>query len=339
MAKKHSLNYKTMLEKSMPVMMDCVDVEDGGEVERMWLANMEDGKWVEDYATIKRTTYDIVTEEDGAVFALIENGRMLVKAPNVKHYRIPENVYRLAANAFKECTELMALDVPYNVSEYEVGKAIKHAPNIMNIRVWNWAYDNTRSEELEKEIAEGETDEYGFVYSQDHKRLLKAATVETYWIPEGVEKIDRLAFVGCTFEELNVPYTCKLDELSEEEYPIFGSDRVQGCVLVWDRPYSQEDEIEDSLYVCKGAKITDEDGVTYSGSQKRLLWSKQTFDKTEYYVPDGVETICSNAFAHCKSFLTLSIPSSVKVIGDGLFGQEGGEIVIRKTGDATGAVE
>lgn len=113
----------------------------------MWLADMVDGKWVEDYVVVRRDTYDIVTEADGAVFALIENGqnsechpssleddrvvtdkgkangRMLVKAPNVKHYRIPEDVYRIAANAFQGCTELTDIDIPYCIDDFEIEKA------------------------------------------------------------------------------------------------------------------------------------------------------------------------------------------------------------------------
>lgn len=328
--KKNGLNYKQILERSIPVTFDCADVEDGHEVERLWLADMVDGKWVEDYMTVNRTTYNTVTDEDGAVFAVIENGLMLVKAPNVKHYRIPETVYRLADNSFRDCTELVEVDAPYLVSDYDIKRALEHSHNKIKVRSWNWAYDCKRSEQLEKEIVEGKTDEYGFVYSRDGKRLLKAATVETYWIPEGVEHIDRLAFVGCTFETLNVPYTCKIDELSAEEYPIFGSERVQGCVLPWDRPYDQEDEIDDFLYLSNDVEITDEHGVAYSDSKKRLLWSNKTFDEAEYRVPDGVETICSHAFCHCKRFLTLNVPSSIKVIGDNLFGEEGGKIIIRK---------
>ena len=159
----------------MPVTFESVDVEDGHEVEKLWLADMVDGKWVEDYVTVNRTVYDTVAEEDGAVFALIENGRMLVKAPNVKHYRIPEDVYRIADHAFLGCSELTDIDVPYGVSNYEIEKALSHSHTKMHIHAWDWAYDNTRSPELEKEIAEGWTDDYGFVYSQDRKRLLKAA--------------------------------------------------------------------------------------------------------------------------------------------------------------------
>ncbi|MBQ8706435.1 MAG: hypothetical protein IJ548_09070 [Paludibacteraceae bacterium] len=40
--KNISLNYREKLEKSMQVTFDSVDVEDGQEVERMWLAcNLE----------------------------------------------------------------------------------------------------------------------------------------------------------------------------------------------------------------------------------------------------------------------------------------------------------
>lgn len=223
----------------MPVTFDSVGIEDGHEVERIWLADMVDGKWVEDYVVVRRDAYDVVKTDDGAVFALIENGRMLVKAPNVKHYRIPEDVYRIADNAFLGCAELTDIDIPYNISDDEIERALEHSHTKMHIHAWNWSYDNTRSEQLEKEIAEGWTDEYGFVYSQDRKRLLKAAAVRFYRIPEGVVSIDRLAFVGCRFEELHVPYTCNLEELPIEECPIFGSDRVQGCINTWDRPYSE----------------------------------------------------------------------------------------------------
>ena len=324
------LNYRELLKDAMTVTFDSVDIEDGNEVERIWLADLKDGKYVEDYVTVIRTLYDTVTDEGGAVYALIEGGRMLVKAPNVSHYRIPEDVYRIAASAFCDCSELKEIDVPYTISGFELAMAMKPCKNPPKAKVWYWSYDNERSRELEMEIAEGTTDEYGFVYSRDQKRLLKAATVERYWIPEGVEQIERLAFVGCTFEELHVPYTCKIDELPKEQYPVFGNERVQGSIVVWDRPYAMEDEMEDASYTMTDKRVIDEKGVIYSANKKRLLGSRILFNETEYHVPNGVETICSHAFALSKRYLTLSVPSSIKVIGDSLFGKEGGRILIRR---------
>ena len=233
------LDYKKILEKSMSVTFDSVDFEDDHEVERMWLAGMVDGKWVEDYVVVRRDTYDTMTDEYGAVFALIANGRMLVKAPNVKHYRIPEDVYRIAANAFKDCNALEELDVPYMVDDFEIDNALKQCDHQFKVHLWNWSYNSKRSEQLEKEIAEGYVDEYGFVYSQDRKRLLKAAPkVKEYWIPEGVEKIDRLAFHHCVFEDLHLPSTCNLEALSLEEWPVFGNVRIQGCIWPCEEPCS-----------------------------------------------------------------------------------------------------
>ena len=314
----------------MSVVMDSLSMEEGHEVERMWLADMVDSKWVEDYLQVKRSAYETQTDDDGAVYAMTENGKKLVKAPNVRCYRIKENVHGLAENVFKSCSELKEVDMPYTINDYDIKKAMRNCPHKIDVKVWNWPYEQARSEDVEKEIAEGWTDEHGFVYSQDRKRLLKAADAKTYWIPEGVERIDRLAFVGCVFEELHVPYTCRIGELSEAEYPIFGNERLQGCVLPWDRPYSKEDEIDDSLYLTEDVRATDKYGVAYSDSKKRLLWTTAEFDEAEYHVPDGVGTICSMAFAMSKRFLTLSVPSSIKVIGDNLFGSEGGKIIIRK---------
>lgn len=314
----------------MPVTFDSIGMEDGKETESLWLADFVDDKWVEDFMTVSRTTYDIETDETGATYAKIENGRMLVKAPNVKRYRIPEDVYRIADHAFKDCPELEELDVPYLVDDYQIGKALKLCSRKFKVHLWNWAYNNTRSEQQEKEIAEGWTDEQGFVYTHDRKQLLKAAPrVKEYWIPEGVEKIDRLAFDHCQFEDLHIPYTCNLENLPIEECPIFGNERVQGCIWPWDKPYSKIDEIEDAVIGAEQETYTDEFGVTYSHNMKKLLWASVEFDNEEYHVPDGVKTICSHAFSACRQFVTLYIPRSVSLIGDSTFGTGGGRIVIR----------
>ena len=235
--KADSLNYREVLKDYMPVTFDSINIEDGHEVERMWLANFVGDKWVEDYVMVYRYAYDTMKEEDGAIFAKVQNGRMLVKAPDVEHYRIPEDVYRIAKNAFRDCTKLKHLDVPHLIEEEELKQAFENCNNKPQVKIWYWSYNNERSEELKKEIEEGYTDEYGFVYSKDRKRLLKAANVGKYYIPEGVESIDRLAFVHCIFEELNVPYTCDLQKVSADEVPIFGSELIQGDVIFWDKPY------------------------------------------------------------------------------------------------------
>ncbi len=80
------------------------------------------------------------------------------------------------------------------------------------------------------------------MYSKDRKQLLKAPPkFKEYWIPEGVEKIDRLAFHHCFFEDLHIPYTCKMDDWPVEEWPVFGNERIQGSIWPWEKPYSEKD--------------------------------------------------------------------------------------------------
>ena len=84
----------------------------------------------------------------------------------------------------------------------------------------------------------------------------------------------------------------------------------------------EDDEEDDDPYVI------DEYEVGYSEDRKKLLFCRFTFNETRYEVPDGVEEIEDGAFLACRHFLELSIPRSVKVIGDYIFGN-GGVIIIR----------
>ena len=158
----------------MPISMDIVGTEEGKEVERLRLSDVIDGKYVSDYIVVTRETYDLETDDEGAVFAQIENGRMLVKVPSVKQYRIPDDVYRIDDFAFKDCILLEAVDVPYLIDDFEIDKAMEHCDVQPKLRLWDWPYDCRRDEAVEKDIAEGWTDSHGCVYSQDRKRLLKA---------------------------------------------------------------------------------------------------------------------------------------------------------------------
>lgn len=70
-------------------------------------------------------------------------------------------------------------------------------------------------------------------------------------------------------------------------------------------------------------------GVLYSKDGKHLICATLEFNELDYCVPDGVEEICGMAFFGCKHFLHVSIPRSVKRIGHPVFGDTGGELVIR----------
>lgn len=280
---------------------------------------------------IDRTTYEPIAEEDESVYIVRDGIKKLVKVPNVELYSIEEGVDEVSEAAFMDCTKLVSLTVPYTVSDYELDRALEHAPNKdrMVVTVYDWPKDCRISDEMVRDIDEGYTDEQGFVYSKDRKRLLRAASkFDEYFIPEGVERIERLAFNGCRFETLHVPYTCRLDKMAAKDCPIFGSDRVAGCVTQWEKPYSKQDEITNPMCISDYEECIVKDNVRYSHNGKRLLNTTAGFDAEVFEVPEGVENICDRAFDMRLTPLTLIIPHSVKIIGKHVFGDVDGVIII-----------
>lgn len=70
--------------------------------------------------------------------------------------------------------------------------------------------------------------------------------------------------------------------------------------------------------------------VTYREGRRQIMVKEPDLIGKEYFVPDGVLTICNGAFGFCSDYLVLSLPRSIKIIGDYIFGQEGGRIEIRR---------
>lgn len=234
------MTYRELLEKHFNVSLCWRDVEDN---ECYRIEGMNNGLWTEDEVRIVRRTYEPIKEVDGSVCIVRDGVKVLLKAPaDIESYSIRENVNELYEQAFKDCTRLTRLTVPYTINDFDLDRALANAPNKdkMEVVVYDWPYDCSISDELLRDIEDGYVDDMGFVYSKDKKRLLRAAPeVKEYRIPDGVEKIERLAFIGCRFETIHVPYTCKLELLSDEEYPIFGSERVVGDVVQWNKPYNK----------------------------------------------------------------------------------------------------
>ena len=274
---------------------------------------------------IYRNLYD----EDGAIVS--NDGKILYKVPDIAHYRIKEGVEEIDKHAFKNCPHLKEVDIPYTVQWYMdepmSNDAMMYAPKGLKVNYWNWPYPENciRSDELEAEIAEGWVDEFGAVYSKDGKRLLVCADVKNYKILEGTEKVERLAFIGCNkLQCLYFPYT-----LPEENFDaILGGTDTVGAICFWDRPYVPEELDPNESWVDDEVFI-DEHDVVYTKDKKRLLYARIGLKKAYYEVPDGTLTICDQAFLFHVGYLVLSLPASIKVIGDDIFGKDGGKIVFR----------
>ncbi len=271
-------------------------------------------------------------EENGAIYKCKGMENILMQAPNIPYFRIPEEVNDIDEKAFRNCPLLEKADIPYHINDYSIDKALEQCDHYLKIEAWNWGYDDETipGEELVK-INAGVKDEHGFVYSQDGKMLLLAPnTFESYHIPEGVEHINRHAFKLCDFSHgtLHVPYTCSL----KDKEPPFGNERVTGLVVEWDRSYADRELLTDTLYFDFDDRDVDEEHqVVYSKDGTHLLNCMGYFGEKEYTVRDGVTTICDTAFIFSEDFddlFTLYIPRSVRVIGSDIFLGAYGRIIV-----------
>lgn len=158
------------------------------------------------------------------------------------------------------------------------------------------------------------------IYSPTGAYLLQLPDVPRYRIKERTLFICPGATRHCKrLRELDVPKNIvDYDE-------ILSDNRLK--VKFWETYYDgttdeEDDDSEDEPY-----KV-DDYGVNYSQDGKILKGCRLSFNETYYEVPDGVEEIDSCAFGICRHFLELSIPRSVKIIGDSIFGNDG-IIIIR----------
>ena len=117
------------------------------------------------------------------------------------------------------------------------------------------------------------------------------------------------------------------------ELAMSGDDKVMGVIKDWDNRYNEGEHITNMLVLDDDDRVVDEHHVVYTKDGKHLLNCFNTFNEAEYTVKDGVITICDDAFswrANQEQRITLYIPRSVKIIGDNLFGDGGGRIIVKE---------
>ena len=117
------------------------------------------------------------------------------------------------------------------------------------------------------------------------------------------------------------------------ELAMCGDDMLMGVIKDWENRYHEGEHITYMGVFDEDDRVIDEHHVVYTKDGKHLLNCLNTFNETEYTVRDGVTTICDDAFiwrANKEQRITLYIPSSVKVIGDNIFADGGGRVIIKK---------
>ena len=161
----------------------------------------------------------------------------------------------------------------------------------------------------------------GAIYSPNGFTIIQVPNVPKYRIKEGTIYMAPLALQNCPrLRWLDIPYSM-ID--FEEKLKLAPNVEYKQWTTLYDGTLpDEEDDDDDDDY------ILDEHHVAYSKDGKKLLFIRSGFHEPRYEVPDGVEEIADFAFCFCKTYVELSIPRSVRIIGDNLFGN-GGHIEIR----------
>ena len=117
------------------------------------------------------------------------------------------------------------------------------------------------------------------------------------------------------------------------ELAMCGDDMLMGVIKDWDNRYNEGEQITNMLVFDDDDRVIDNHNVVYTKDGKHLLNCLNTFNEAEYTVKDGVTTICDDAFslrANQEQRMTLYIPRSVKVVGENIFGDGGGRIIVKQ---------
>ena len=194
--------------------------------------------------------------------------------------------------------------------DYDISRLV-HAFEVMSVSL-----ENILCVADEKDI------DGGAIYTPSGDTIVQVPDVPKFRIQDGTIWMAPNALQNCPrLRQLDIPFGMInhleiLKSASKVKYKEWTT-LYDGTV-----PDEEEDEEDDDFTL-------DKHQVAYSKDGKKLLFIREGFNDSCYEVPDGVEEIADFAFCFCKTYVELSIPRSVRIIGDNLFGTEGGHIEIR----------
>ena len=170
-------------------------------------------------------------------------------------------------------------------------------------------YNNYNTEVTEQEIENGVKDNQGCVYSQDGKRLLKAASdLKTYTIKEGTEIICNESFQECSeLQSVELP-----DSVKAIGDDAFGCEKLQSVKL----SESLEVLYSGAFIFCSSLK-----SIVFPKSLNKIcsyaFWGCEALGSVVFAdMPIDIE---DNAFKDCESLKTIELPKSIARIGGNAF--------------------
>ena len=128
--------------------------------------------------------------------------------------------------------------------------------------------------------------------------FLLCTSLKTVNFGENLTRIGREAFSCCeSLESINIPSECNISELA-----------FYGCKSLKSISVSENN-----------TKYAVVDGVLYTKDLKELILFPAALEIADYVIKASVEKICVGAFAYAKKLINVTIPVTIKEIGNSAF--------------------
>ena len=243
-----------------------------------------------EYAFANCTSLEKIEIKSGAttIYEKAFDGCVNLKELTIRSYVEEEDIKR-----FSSCTNLESITVD-SVSESDGDPwwiwFCSRLPKLANINILS---NDKKYSSIDGVLCNKDGSEL-LLYPKGNKR-------STYTVPDGVTKINYEAFSGCTSMK-SITIGSGVEELDDSF--------ISFCRRLANINVSPNNKNYSSI-----------DGVLFNKDGSKLLAYPRGNERSKYTIPDGVTTICKNAFLGCY-IKTLTIPVSVTEIESNAFGNK-----------------
>ena len=229
---------------------------------------------------------------------------------NLKEITISDSVESIGINPFAQCKNLLNINISPN------------HPTLLFL-------DNVLFYKPEKKIVS----------------YLCASEKSKYEIPKGIKIIGDSAFSGCkNLEKINIPDSVQLigdsafsflENLTEIKIPdgvkFIGEGAFYGCTSLTEikipdsvenigiNPFNSCTNLLNVNISANNPTLEFVDNALIYKPEKKIVSYLSASYKSEYEIPDGIESIGVSAFEKCTNLKKIKIPDSVKAIGNSAF--------------------